>query len=656
MDLQQFLSELRVRKVYRAGAIYAAGAWALLQIADITFPVIGLEGDSIKFVLLFVAAGFPVAMVLAWVFDLTPEGIVETPSAPISPPAPATPTKWAEAAILTTLILLVAVLYVDRLIPGVSNNLGISADPARESIAVIPFVNMSGDRDMEYFGDGLAEEILNLLTKLNELDVAARTSSFFFKDKEVDIPTIGNHLGVSHVLEGSIRQEGQHIRITVQLINTGSGFHLWSETYTREMSNIFTLQDEIAGMVVEHLDLLLSQESQAVLKERRVVDSLAFDYYLRGRDYLRRLPNLPVLSNAEGMFSKAIEVDAGYADAHAGMCDTLLERYALTHSIDDLTSAEAACQRALELDQKSVTVYVALGNLYRNSGEYQKAEETFNSALHLNEKSAEAFVGLGETYMATSRYAEAETIFSETIRMQPNYWPAHMKMANLLMATGRTEEAIPYYQRINYLLPESGIASNNLGGAFYLIGRFEEAAATWQESLRHSPTAAIFTNLGSSLYFLRRFDSAADMYRQAIELTPNDYENWGNLADAYRFTDPNLATQSYNEALALASKKLATNPQDATTLGLMAHYYANTGQAQEAREFLQKAETLAPDDMYTYYFAATAHAALNDADSAMIALDRALTLGYFKNLVRSDAGLDGLRNQTQYQKLMDETQ
>jgi len=563
--------------------------------------------------------------------------------------------------VILCLILLVAYLYVERLSPQNTRESetfqGARPDaPSRESIAVIPFVNMSGEEDMEYFGDGLAEEILNLLTKLDELNVAARTSSFYFKNKDVDIPTIGKHLGVQHVLEGSVRYQEDRIRVTVQLINTANGFHLWSETYDRTLSDTFSLQDEIASNVVDNLHVLLSNTSRGLLETSRIVDSLAFDYYLRGRDYLRRLPDQAVLSNAERMFNQAIQLEPDYADAHAGICDASLMRYRLSHDNRDFSIAETACQQALSLNSGAVSVHVALGNLYRNSGEYQRAEATFAQAISLGGNVVEALVGLGETLMVEGKYDEARDSLMQAIALQSNYWPAPMAMGNLLLAIGNAKDVIPYYQRINYLLPESGMASNNLGGAFYLVGRFEDAVETWQESLRSSPSAAVYSNLGSSFYFLRRFDDAVEMYKRSIELTPDDFELWGNLADAYRFTDSgaDLARTNYLKALKLAVQRLAINPLDAQTLGLMGHYYANIGQRRKALEHLSRANQLAPEDMYTYYFSATAFSALGDLDQAMEALEKALSLGYFKHLVSADAGLDSLRSMTRYHVLMDE--
>jgi len=253
MDIRRFLAELRGRGVYRVAAIYAAGSWAILQIADVFFPILGLPDWAITSVLLATALGFPVAIILAWIFDVTPAGIVETDSTAINyGRLNLSFARLVELGLLLTLIGLVGFLFVDRLSPGEANeSASIEADPSvkRNSVAVMAFENMSVDPSVEYFGDGLAEEILNLLARITEINVASRTSSFYFKGKQVDLREVGRKLGVGYVLEGSVRRSGNQVRVTAQLIEMETGFHVWSETFNRDYGDSFRIQDQIAREV-----------------------------------------------------------------------------------------------------------------------------------------------------------------------------------------------------------------------------------------------------------------------------------------------------------------------------------------------------------------------------------------------------------------------
>ncbi|MCB1687780.1 MAG: tetratricopeptide repeat protein [Halioglobus sp.] len=670
MKLNRILGQLQQRRVTRVAALYAAAAWALLQVADVMFPIMGLSENAITMVLLLAVVGFPLSLVLSWVFNITSRGITATSQEDIRADIERfrlTPLRAVAITVSLTLIVLVGYFYLERLS---ENRLSLFDDdwgtvvvtptgPARETavtgngratIAVLPFQNFSDVADMEHFGDGLAEEILNLLAKLDELSVAARTSSFYFKDRDFDIPTIAQHLGVRYVLEGSVRHSGSQVRVTAQLIDATNGFHLWSETYDREPDNIFTVQDDISREVVENLQLILSPESRDILEDGASVDPVAYEFYLRGRDYLRKPRDPQSLKNAEEMFSKAVSLSPDYSDAFAGLCDTQLQQYSANHEKVRFSAAEKACQRAQILDNSSPAVYIALGNLYRASGQFALAERKFNRALTLKPSAVDAHIGLAETFKAEGKYALAEETLASALELEPNNWAASMAMGRYLFDVGRVEESIRYFERINDLMPESNAAANNLGSAYFLMGRFEDAAQAWEKALSVTPMATVYANLGSSYFFLGRYDEAAAIYPKALEMAPESFENWGNLADAYRHstTLSELAPKAYERAIALAKEHLQINPSDAFAIAALGHYLACTGQREEALENIELARQLAENDMMVYYFSATALCALGEQQLALEAVRVALSLGYPPHMVEADAGLSSLKEMPDY--------
>lgn len=656
MKVRQFLAELQSRGVYRVAAIYSAGAWALLQVADVIFPIVGLPDGAITTVLLTAAAGFPVAVLLSWLFDLTPQGIVEAPPVAASPARVSwTSTRIIELTLIVLLTVLVGYLYVGRLTDRQADTQSGEAQPsaARASIAVMPFVNMSSMERMGYLGDGLAEEILNLLAKLNELQVAARTSSFYFKDKDVDIATIGEHLGVDHVLEGSVRHDDGMVRVTAQLIDVNNGYHLWSETYDRELQNVLPLQDEIASKIVDTLQVLLSTNSRNALSRSQTLDPATYDYYLQGKAFLRMPPDAASLESALTMFEKSVESDPGFADAFAGLCDSLLGLYNIDLDMAKFRQAEAACQHALVLDRRAAPVYIALGNLYLSSGQYDQAITEFNTAISLSNSPADAYLGLANTYVQNNEPELAQQAYQSAIDLQPNYWKAYMSMGNYLFAAGQVAEAIPYYRRITELMPQSEMALNNLGVALFYFGDFEQASQAWQESLDLAPSSTAYSNVATTRYFSGRFDEAVELYHMAVEFAPDDYELWGNLGDAYRQIPggAELANPMYNNAIKLASKRLQVNASDTDALIQMGHYEAVVGDPSQAIEYIDRAFELAPEDMYVNYTAAIAFTTLAEFTRALDALERALALGYPRHVARADAGLRGLQNMPRYEAL-----
>jgi TolB-like protein/Flp pilus assembly protein TadD len=651
MDIRRFLAELKGRGVYRVAAFYAAGSWALLQVADIFFPILGFPDWAITSVLGIAALGFPVAIALSWIFEITPAGIVEAGTQGIDfGRLRLSPARLVELGLIITLVCLVGFLYLDRLAPWLPDDApgsgaSLVAGGERPSVAVMAFENMSDDPSVDYFGDGLAEEILNLLASLSELNVAARTSSFYFKGKDVDLRDVGRKLGVNHILEGSVRRAGDDVRVTAQLVEMETGFRVWSGTYDRSYSDSFLIQDEIARQVVGNMQVILSESSRQLLDERPTLVPEAYDFYLRGREYLRGSMSRDSLSSAQVLFERAIGLDAGYAAAYAGLCESQLGLYRTELDADRFDAAQDACEQALASDGHALPVHVALGNLYRYSGRYDDALVQFDNALLINPKSVDALDGLANTYRLDHKSQLAEETFLRAIRLQPNYWRGYMSMGGFLFVSGRFEEAIPYYRRITELMPDNAQAFNDLGAAYYLLGDFDQSAESLQQSLALEPTALAYSNAGSSLFFLGRYRDAVDMYQKAVEYAPEDFQNWGALGDAYQYADDleELAEPMYGNAIKLASERLRINPQDSTTLSLLAHYHARVGNREDAIQFIAQARALAPKDMYVQYNIALALTTLGEVEKAIASVQTAVELGYSRELIAIDAGFSSLK-------------
>ena len=489
---------------------------------------------------------------------------------------------------------------------------------------------------------------------MREIDVAARTSSFYFKGKDVDFSMVANHLGVTNVLEGSVRRQGDTIRVTAQLIEAESGSHLWSNTYQRQLEDIFIIQDEIARQVANGLDVVLSSDSDALLERVPTESVEAYHYYLQGRDYLRGERSETGLESAKTVFDRAIEIDSNFAEAYAGLCDTLLAKYEESRSMEFFEQAERACHRGLTLDAGAGDVYTALGNLYRISGQYDKATTECEQAIALNNRNVDAYGGLAETYKQLNRLEEAERHYQYVIDLQPGYWRGHLEMGNFLYSTGRIEEAVESFRFVVNVTPDNATGHLNLGTAYFMLGDFENAAETWRKSLELEPRTSAYLNVGNSYFFLGRFDEAAEMYRQASKLAPDDFEVWGALGDAYRYSANSeaLAQSAYRKAIDLGEKLLDINQSDAMTMALLAQYYAHTGDAGKAITLISEAEGLEPQSMYVQYFSAVTNASLGKNDPAVSAIKKAVNLGYPTRLLALDANLSAMMNDPRINTLL----
>jgi non-specific serine/threonine protein kinase len=309
------------------------------------------------------------------------------------------------------------------------------------SIAVLPFVDMSAERDQDYFCDGIAEEIINALTHVRDLRVASRTSSVQFKNTSMDSREIGDRLGVSTLLEGSVRKAGEQLRVHAQLISVASGYHLWAERYDRELKDVFAIQDEIAQSIVQALKVTLSPRERRAIMQVATTDPRAYDYYLRGRKYYYQY-RLKGIEFALQMFSQAIEIDSSYAQAYAGVADCCVYLCMVAgHGEETRKRAEAASRKALELDPELAEAYASRGVVLLLDGQHEVAEQAFERAIQLNPKLFEAHFFYARACFTQGKFDEAIRRYEEAARVHPDDYQSLLLVAQVFDDLGRTDEA-----------------------------------------------------------------------------------------------------------------------------------------------------------------------------------------------------------------------
>ena len=473
----------------------------------------------------------------------------------------------------------------------------------------------------------------------------------------MDVVSIADRLGAEFVLLGSVRRYNNQVSVTARLIDGDDGSELWSDNYDREMSDIYGIQEDIARHVARALHVVLPVSADRRLKNLGTRNVDAYDSYLRGIDYLRIPPDETSLQLAESLLREALAIDPNFSNAHAAMCKKHLAGYRLSRDASRFGDAEQACQRALEVDRDSVNVHVALGQLYNASGKYQNALHEFQSAIDDNVNLADTFIGLAETYVALGRVEEAEASLRQAIENDVSYWASFNAMGKFLFDQGRFLEAAEFYQMFVNRTDDDAQALNNLGAAYYLAGDFKGAAAAWDDSLDIRPTRSAYSNTGSMYYYSGDFERAADRYATAVNLAPNDYRLWGNLADAYSFSDSKktVADVAYKRAIDLGEQLLVINVSNADALSDVAYYYSRTGEYEKALEMDAKARSQAPNDMYVYYNSALIHAGLGETDAALSALERAVELEYQRELLPVDPIIAGLRDEKRFKRLVSDS-
>jgi serine/threonine protein kinase/tetratricopeptide (TPR) repeat protein len=395
---------------------------------------------------------------------------------------------------------------------------------AAKSVAVLPFTNMSNDPDNEYFTDGIAEEIINALNKVQSLRVAARTSSFVFKGKSEDVGDIGRKLKVSTVLEGSVRKMGNRLRITAQLVNVADGYHLWSERYDREMEDVFAIQDDISQAIVKALKVILTEGEKKQIEKVRAENVVAYDYYLRGRQYYQI--HRKSLEYARQMFNRAIETDPEYSRAYAGVADTcsLLYMYFDAREMN-LRQADFASAKALELEPDLAEAHVARGLAISLSKRFREAEAEFETAMKLDPKMFEAAYWFGRALLAEGRNQEAARMFERASALRPEDYQASNFLAQAYDALGMADETAAANRRSIKLMeerlelnPADARAANLLAATHANLGNSAKAMDYAERSLAIDPDdAMLLYNVACTYSLLGRTDDAIGCLERAVD-------------------------------------------------------------------------------------------------------------------------------------------
>ena len=491
--------ELKRRNVFRVAIAYAVVSWLLLQVMSTVVPILDLPEWVAKLTLVVLALGFIPALIFAWAFELTPEGVKKESEVDRAQSILPQTGRKLDRIIIAFLVLALGYFVWDKFAdkaekgsgpfsagPGPSIRSGSASEKGSDpfsdpikSIAVLPFVNMSSDPEQEYFSDGLAEELLNRLAQNNNLRVAARTSAFQFKGKNLDVAEIGRQLKVENVLEGSVRKSGNRLRITAQLINVKDGFHLWSETYERQMDDIFAIQDEISGAISTALELELG--TTAPLAATPPTQNLeAYNLYLRGR-YLLATRGGANMLQADELFERAVALDPEFSAAWSAMAfnSAVMWGYVYEPSAEVVfAKAVRAARRAIELDPENAEAYIALGRAQLwYFHDWQEGQAAANRAYELAPNNAEVVNIYGDILIMLGDFESAERIERKAALLDPLSATDANDLAVILLILNRADEALEPARTAMDLAPDSYYRVDPSIYSLLLTGKSKEARA-----------------------------------------------------------------------------------------------------------------------------------------------------------------------------------
>lgn len=520
--VSSLIEELKRRNVFKVVAAYAVTGFIVLQLCDILFPALGIADEVIGTVLMVLLVGLPIVVIVSWMYEITPDGLKRSHEVANDDSISGFTGQRMNQIIIG--LLSVAVLFFayayfsspDEIVQPIATETDLSATvetvettatptapvDTRPSIAVLPFVNMSSDIENEHFSDGLSEEMLNLLAQVTGLRVAGRTSSFFYKGKNINLTEIGEALNVDHILEGSVRKSGDTVRITAQLISAGDGFHLWSKTFDRKLDDIFAVQDEIAGEVTRAMQVTLLTDG-VMVADRTTTNTEAYDLYLRGKDALYTRTRESLL-RALKLFEQAIALDPEYAPPLVDYAVAQMVIYS-NHSIGGFNEkhqiAFESLEKAANLDYLTSDYYAALGLYHQNSvhldsAHFAKAEASFQKAIELNSNNVRAYMwwsSLLNDSPEPGRFERAEELNRKAIELDPLNRVANGNYAGSLQVLGRMDEAEAHLKRLIRLDPEYPTYRAQLAFHYGSSSRYDLAV---QQLKAVPPSNRAFVNIG----------------------------------------------------------------------------------------------------------------------------------------------------------------
>jgi len=700
-----FVTELKRRNVFRVAIAYLAAAWLFTEVAGTLFPLFGFGDTPARIVVILLTIGFPLFLIFSWVFEITPEGLKLEKNIRREDSIIPRTGKQLDRIIIVFLALALGYFAFDKFVLEPARVAEIVEETAQQtrsetlvesygdhSIAVLPFINISSDPEQEFFSDGLTEELLNLLSRVPGLRVTARTSSFFFKGKDIPVSEIANALNVTHVLEGSVRKDGNRIRITAQLIEARSDTHLWSNTYDRDLDSIFAIQDDVAEAIATHLvDSFAGLHMQPGERANNVA---AYEAYRTGRlHWWRRSPN--ELNKAIELFTQATENDPRFAPAYAAVADSLLvlSAYGNIETQTAIGRAQPMIDKALSLDPECAEAFAAQGLAHGQIGQFDAAESALRHAISLNKDYIPARLWLTALLSDTGRIQEqalvlkeamvldplnellvinyagnlfgqgddkaAVSVLSDLLQLRPDSTMLLITLADYSREGGDLVKGWEYAKRSFDLEPDSPVVITTMANAWLGIGRMDESEDLLKAGIEQASDNAELKNLYFNvLLYDDRLEEAEQVVKEHfgrdVESLPERFQR------AYYLQKGLIQIRRESWSDALKSMELAINPEPMwnmdgyqfLALTMAALLNGRLGAPDRAEQQLEEAERTVHhallngvNDANIHYTMAVLHSLQDEPERVILELHEAYAKGFRDNLLLNiDNRFNAIRN------------
>ncbi|MEW6997991.1 winged helix-turn-helix domain-containing protein [Colwelliaceae bacterium BS250] len=636
---------LKSSRLFKASATYVFISWILLQVFSIVLPIFNAPNWVTKFITLLLIIGLPVMLGLHWLRDIKNKRLL-------------TQNKsnnkkfiYQQLAVDSTFVLAVlGVIYYlsTHLLIFIEDEAASAAQitqvqipvaiTVKNAVAVLSFTSNTEQPIPNYVISGVQEELISLLGRKPEFQVSSLRATNSLADNS-SIADIKNRLGVKYIVEGSVKIEQQQLIINTVLIDSQSGFQVWSVVTTGDLKQLLNIYAELSRKVVNALHLLVPGDKLSNNSNDLPTSNFeAYDAYLQGKENYRQTKSINSLMSAKKLFKQALALDPKFILASSALCSTFLELYILTDDPLEYKNGLDVCELTASYQEASVESYLSLGKLYDINGRYSKAKQNLEMALNLNNNNPEVLIVLAGVYSKLKDTELATQLYLQAIDIEPTYWYNYYQYGIFLYYSGQYEKAIPQFNKVNLLNDKVALAYNALGGIYFLLMDIENANIAWSKALAIEPSALTYSNLATSLYFLHQYEDAVTIYQQSLELTPDDNTLWGNLADALKYTknQQSKATSAYEKALLLAKNKEHINPNDVDLQSEITRYYSELKQCVSASSYNKNILSKEIKDPYIYYSLSISFFNCKQRTQAENMISKAIELGYSIELLLAD--------------------
>ena len=569
---------------------------------------------------------------------------------------------WVVAGVVAVLLLALAIPPVRHLIPGLhggskelatgtAETSGIPPISSGRFVAVLPLQILGDQSQLGFLAQGIEEALSAKLFQLKGVRVTSADAAAKVDQKQ-PLQKIARSLGANLLLQGMIQGNGDKIRIILNLENVAEGKRVWSKQFDGIPADLFSLEDSIYSDVVTALDVNPTNEENANAAARPTQNVAAYDLYLRGRNSLRGHDSKNI-QTALDYFDQALKQDPKFALAYAGIADASLRMYGSTKEGFWTQKALGAAQQADQLNGNLTEVHSTLGSVYDTTGKYSEAIAELKRAITLAPNSDEAYRRLGGVYLDSGNVSQAIENFQKAIQLNPYFWVNQNELGNAYLHQQDYAKALEAFKQVTVLEPDIGTGYDNMGNAYLSQGKYKECIPYFQKALQVEPYSATYSNLGTAYFFLKQYADASAMFEKARDLTPNDTQIVVNLADAYRWSQQqDKATATYQQAISLGFKELATNPQDAEVMAQIALSYAKTGDIKQATDFIHRAKAIDKENVDYIYDEAMINSIGNRNSEAFKSLEEAFQKNYPADYAAGDPELGNIQKDPRFNSLI----